>query len=31
MKKKKCYKPIRVGNFWSNYCIECKSKGDEKN
>ena len=22
------YKPVRVGNFWSNSYIECKSKGD---
>ena len=24
------YQPVRVRNFWSNYCIECKRKGDRK-
>ena len=24
------YKPVRVGNFWSNNCIEYKCKGDIK-
>ena len=24
------YKPVRIGNFWSNSYIECKSKGDWK-
>ena len=24
------YQPIRVCNFWSNYYIECKGKGDRK-
>ena len=32
MKKKEedHYKPVRVGNFWSNSYMEYKSKGDRK-
>ena len=28
--EKDYYKPVRVGNFWSNNYIEYKSKGDRK-
>ena len=24
------YKPVRVGNFWNNNCIEYESNGDKK-
>ena len=26
--KKDCYKPVRVGNFWSNNHIEYEAKGN---
>ena len=28
MKKEDYYKPVRVGNFWSNIYIECEGNGD---